>query len=62
MIINGTKINFKKHTDNEFRVVRFLKSADPQFIKACEAAGIQPTRRQASKWLNKRGAAWKFGR
>lgn len=31
---------------------------DPLFRRACELAGIEPTRRQASKWNNKRGLAW----
>jgi hypothetical protein len=29
-----------------------------QFRAACERAGIEPTRRQASKFRNKTGAAW----
>lgn len=32
---------------------------DQQFRKACELAGIPPTPRQASKWLNLKGLAWK---
>jgi hypothetical protein len=32
--------------------------SDPLFRKACEMARIEPTRRQASKWNAKRGAAW----
>jgi hypothetical protein len=43
----------------ESRVVNFLKDADPKFLKACEMAGIPPTRRQASKWLSGLGKAWK---
>lgn len=31
---------------------------DPLFRKACESAGIKPTKRQASKWRNKRGLAY----
>lgn len=30
----------------------------PIFRKACELAGVEPTRRQASKWNNGYGAAW----
>lgn len=30
-----------------------------EFIKACEEAEIKPTIRQASKWRNKKGLAWK---
>jgi len=32
---------------------------NPKFIAACENVGIKPTRRQASKWLNKKGSAYK---
>ncbi len=51
-----------RHKENDFKVVKFLKTNDTQFIKACELAGVQPTKRQASKWLSHKGAAWKFGR
>lgn len=30
-----------------------------KFVKACEKVGIPPTSRQASKFLNKKGAAFK---
>ena len=33
-----------------------LKSA--KFLKACKNAQIEPTRRQASKFLKQRGLAW----
>ena len=32
------------------------------FLKACEAVGTKPTKRQASKWNNKKGAAYLKGR
>lgn len=32
------------------------------FKEACEAVGIEPTIRQASKFRRKRGLAYKFGR
>ena len=32
------------------------------FIKACEYVGIKPTKRQASKWNNKKGKAYNVGR
>ena len=32
---------------------------DEKFRKACEKAGIEPTLRQASRWRNKKGLAWK---
>jgi hypothetical protein len=31
---------------------------DPAFVAACKAAGVEPTRRQASKWKNARGRAF----
>lgn len=33
---------------------------DDAFRKACERAEIEPTRRQASKWNNKKGKAYKM--
>lgn len=42
----------------EGRVVDFLKSLDQKFLTACEKVNIKPSRRQASKWLNKKGKAW----
>ena len=47
---------------DENKVRDFLKSEDPKFLMACVKAGIPPTRRQASKWLSKRGLAYKIGR
>jgi hypothetical protein len=44
---------------NEGTVAAFYKNNDPLFIAMCEKAGIEPTRRQASKWLAKKGLAWK---
>lgn len=44
---------------DEYKVRDFLKSEDPKFLEACAKAGIPPTRRQASKWLAKRGLAYK---
>lgn len=35
---------------------------DVTFKRACEVAGVTPSRRQYSKWLRKIGAAYKFGR
>jgi hypothetical protein len=45
---------------NEGTVAAFYKNNDPLFIRACEDAGIPPTKRQASKWLAKKGLAWKI--
>jgi hypothetical protein len=32
---------------------------DEHFKKCCDAANVKATPRQASKFLNKKGAAWK---
>lgn len=32
------------------------------FLQACESVGVEPTQRQASKWNNEKGLAYKFGR
>ena len=32
------------------------------FVKSCEAVNIKPTKRQASKWNNKKGLAYNTGR
>lgn len=45
--------------ENEGKVVKFLRANDSTFTKACELAGIPPTRRQASKWLAGKGIAYK---
>ena len=39
-----------------------LKNPSSKFIEACKVVGLTPTKRQASKWLNKKGAAYKNGR
>lgn len=39
--------------------VKFSKM-DETFKVSCERAGIEPTRRQASKFRNKKGLAYKF--
>lgn len=53
---------------NENKVQTFLKSKDPRFLNACRAVdrpygkpgeGIPPTRRQASKWLMRKGIAYR---
>ena len=50
--------------ENENKVVDFLKSKNAEFELSCLVAGIKPSRRQASKWLNKKGIAYKkrFGK
>lgn len=37
---------------------RAALAADPQFRAACAVAGVDPTRRQASRFRHKRGQAW----
>ena len=39
----------------------FAKS-DKDFIAACEAVKLPPTSKQASKWVNQKGKAFKMGR
>ena len=34
---------------------------DKSFAEACSKAGIPKTKRQASKWRNHKGKAWKEG-
>ena len=45
--------------EQENHVVKYYKENHPDFLGACEKAGIKPTRRQASKWLRKTGKAYK---
>ena len=40
---------------------QFSKS-DKEFVAACEAVKLPPTSRQASKWVNQKGKAFKVGR
>jgi len=44
---------------NENKVYNFWIKNDKNFLEACRAATVEPTRRQASKWLNKKGRAYK---
>ena len=46
-------------TEQENRVVVFFRSNDTKFMNACLAANIPATKRQASKWLNHKGIAYK---
>jgi hypothetical protein len=39
---------------------REFAQTSPVFIRACEIAGVEPTKRQASKWHNKKGRAFIF--
>ena len=49
--------------DVEHKINLFMKSNSPDsaFSNACMKAGIPVTKRQASKWLQKKGLAWKVG-
>jgi len=49
------------------KIVNFLKDGNSVFEKACNEIpkpygkpGIPPTKRQASRWLMKKGIAYKF--
>ena len=48
--------------DDEGKVVKFFSEGDKNFVEACEKAGLKPTRRQASKWLRRKGKAFNEGR
>lgn len=41
---------------------RKFAEQDQAFIEACAVAGIESTKRQASKWRNRQGRAWKFAK
>ena len=45
--------DIRKMTNKEFA------EKDDKFKSVCEKLGIKPTVRQASKWRNKKGVAWK---
>ena len=47
--------------ENELRHKKNLsRMADADFKASCEAAGVEVTKRQASKWNNKKGRAYAF--
>lgn len=52
----------KRQSEKLGRVVAFLKSGSEAFTKACKEVKLPETKRQASKWLMKKGKAWKDGR
>jgi len=33
-------------------------STSPLFLRACQLAGIEPTQREAARWLREQGRAW----
>jgi len=47
----------------DFKIVKFMKenTETSAFDQACVRAGIPATKRQASKWLHKKGLAFKIG-
>ena len=47
----------------EFKIVKFMKenTETSAFDQACVRAGIPATKRQASKWLHRKGLAFKIG-
>lgn len=40
-------------------ITNLMFTKDPNFITACEKAGVKPTKRMASKYRLKKGSAWK---
>ena len=48
--------------EDEEKINKFFKVNDPVFIAACEKVGTKVTKRQASKWLRKKGKAFQEGR
>ena len=55
--VNGAPLRPQDDERNEQNINR-LKSTS--FKNACKVAGINPTKRQASKWNNLKGAAYKL--
>lgn len=39
--------------------VNKTRKSDPAFVQACANAGVEITKRQASKWNNRKGVAYK---
>lgn len=47
--------------ENELRQKKNAsRLADKNFLAACEAAEVEPTKRQASKWNNRKGKAYAY--
>jgi len=53
----GTPISVEEMARQDANVSTFNQ---PVFTTACDNAGIKITKRQASKWNNKKGAAYNF--
>ena len=37
-------------------------NSNPNFLTACASVGLKPTKRQASRWRNRKGKAFKEGK
>lgn len=58
-MINSVLVGRKgKRMPKEETNEKFSKTNE-EFKKACEEANIKPTKRQASKWRDEKGLAWK---
>lgn len=58
-----TARSIKRQEARYRKVAKFFNAKDEKFLKACESVNLKPTKRQASKWLNRKGLAWnKVGR
>lgn len=53
--VSGPNLDQGNELRNKKNVSRL---ADPKFIDACKRINIEPTKRQASKWNNKKGIAY----
>lgn len=42
----------------ELKTYREMARTSPAFLAACEKAGVAPTVRQYSRFVNRRGSAW----
>jgi hypothetical protein len=64
--LEGSELAVAKPAKITGTVVTFLKSEQSNptslFITACQAVKLPPTKRQASKWMHKKGLAYKQGR
>lgn len=47
---------------DHLKIVNFLKQNNKEFTEVCAKVGLPVTKRQASKWLMKKGKTWKEGR
>ena len=54
--LHRVKENYIEMTNKEFA------AKNEEFRAACKRVGIDPTSRQAARWKNRKGLAWKEGR